>query len=530
MSFFDSRTLTSADPIERDVCIIGAGPAGMAVAREFFGRNDRVAIVESGDIGVDDDAQLLNTGEQVGIPYPDLETTRLRGFGGTSWHWGGNVKPLDPVDFEQRPGVRDSGWPFGLETLQPYYTRAQRFFKLPKNAFDESAWRKRHGASWKFRKNSVVSEVFHTVGGDARVSGAAWEEEFREARNIDVFLNATVVEVDADEGVRHIREIVARTANGQVLRFRARYFVLATGGIENARFLLLASNRQKEGLGNDHGLVGRYFQEHLTNPNFADLIPQDPYKELGFYVGSKHGWGSAWGILRMSDSTMRQHSLPNIRFQVKKIVNAFNENMGAPGMQSLLEFHRANGLDVEGDLSRHIANMIGDINYIANAAYYRLAHYPNYPLRHLKLVQIGEQLPNRESRISLGHKLDRFGQRKVVMDWRVLNQDNTGVLETTRLLAKAFGASGLGRLISKLPEGVFDDMPPKPHFHHMGTTRMHTDPQQGVVDANCRIHRLDNFFIASSSVFPTSGNVNPTLTIVALAIRLADHLKQRLRT
>ena len=529
MSFFDTRTLTGARLIERDVCIIGAGPAGMAIAREFFGQSTRIALVESGDIGIDDAAQELNSGERVGLPYPPLEKTRLRGFGGTTWHWGGNVKPMDPIDFERRPGIHDSGWPFGLETLHPYYGKATHFFKLPPQVFDKPYWEKRHGPAWKFRDDAVSSQVFHTVG-NGRVSGAVWEDDFRKARNVDVFLNATVVEVYTDEAVRHISEIIARTTNGRVLRFRARYFVLATGGIENARFLLLAANQQKEGLGNRHGFVGRYFQEHLTNPDFADLFPQDPFKNLGFYRGSSHDWGTAWGILRVADSTMRQHSLPNIRFQLSTVINAFNENMDSPGMQSLLALSEARGLDVSGDLGRHVANIIGDINHIANAVYYRLAYYPNYPIRHITMVHIGEQLPNRESRISLSDKLDRFGQRKVVMDWRLLDRDSTGVLETVRYLAKSFGESGIGRLVSRLPEGMFNDKPPKPHFHHMGTTRMHTDPRHGVVNADCRIHGLENFYIAGSSVFPTSSCVNPTLTIVALAIRLADHLKKRLRT
>ncbi len=165
----------------------------MAVAREFIGRNDRVVLIESGDIGVDDEARSLNTGEQTGIPYPNLETTRLRAFGGTAWHWEGNVKPLDAIDFEQRLGVPDSGWPIGLETLQSYYRRAQRFFQLPLDAFDRSAWQKRLGAPWKFRDDAVISQVFHTVGGDGRVSGAVLEEEFDKARNIDVFLLAATI-------------------------------------------------------------------------------------------------------------------------------------------------------------------------------------------------------------------------------------------------------------------------------------------------------------------------------------------------
>jgi len=528
MTFIDSRTLPGDDVIDRDVCIIGAGPAGMAIAREFFGRTARVALIESGGIGIEDDVQGLSTGEQVGVPYPGLDKVRLRAFGGTTWHWGGHVKPLDTIDFERRAGIPDSGWPFGLETLQPYYARAERFFHLPDNAFERAVWQKRNGAPWTFRDDAMISQVFHTVGAAGRLSGLTWEAAFATARNVDVFLNVTVVAVQANDSVSQIREVTARTVDGRAVRFRARIFVLAAGGIENARFLLLASDQQKEGLGNEHGLVGRFFQEHLTNPDYGDLVPADPYASLRFYRGSEDDWGWAWGILRLPDKTLREAALPNIRFQLSTITNAFNEDMDRPGMQSLKAFGKE-GLDVDGDLGLHVANVIGDIDYVASAFYYRLMHFPDYPLRRIEVVHIGEQLPNRESRVRLGRLTDRFGQRKAVLDWRLLEQDSDGVRRTSRHFTRSLGSSGLGRFISRLPGGVFEDTPPKPHFHHMGTTRMNADSKRGVVDADCRVHRLENFYVAGSSVFPTSGNVNPTLTIVALAMRLADHLKERLR-
>ncbi len=528
MPFIDSRQLSDEEIIERDIVIVGSGPAGIAVAREFIGGSARVALVESGDLGPEQEPQQLAKGTVVGLPYPDLSTVRLRAFGGTTWHWGGNVRPLEPMDFAHRPWIADSGWPITADELAPYYAGARSFFRLPEEAFDRDSWSRENGRPWQAGAAGIESQIFHTVGEPGLYSAETWGERLRAADNIALFYQATVLDIRMYESLHQVREVVARTPEGKRLRFRGRQFVLAAGGIETPRILLLAASQKPAGLGNDNDLVGRYFQEHLTLPDFARLIPSDPQLELGFYLGSEHDWGSTWGILRLSDLHMRRHRLANVRFQLAKITNAFNEEMDGPGLRSLRYLMELAPEGAGQELGQHIANVIADIEDISDAAYYRLFHHPNYPIRTIDMVWIGEQLPNPESRVRLGDDLDPYGQRRVVFDWRVSEADNAAAGRTAGVLMQAFLEAKLGRLLPQLPEAAFAARPPKPHLHHMGTTRMHGDPRHGVVDRNCRVHGLENLYIAGSSVFPTSGNANPTYTIVALAIRLADHLKEAL--
>lgn len=526
MPFIDSRQLRDEEVVERDIVVVGAGPAGIALAREFADLRVRVALIESGDLSPETEPQELAKGAVVGLPYPDLSTVRLRAFGGTTWHWGGNIRPLEPIDFTARPWVADSGWPITANDLDPYYTRTQRFFRLPESAYDQVAWSRKNGLPWPGGPAGLESQIFHTVGEPGLYSAETWGEQLRVAGNITLFYQATVLDVRTDDSLRQVEEVIARTPDGKRLRFRGRLFVLAAGGIENPRILLLSASQKPNGLGNDNDLVGRYFQEHLTLPEFAKLVPRDPRLGLGYYLGSEQDWGWTWGILRLADALMRRHRLATVRFQLATIVNAFNEQMGLPGLRSLRYLL---GLTREGwkdELGQHIANVIADIDEVSEAAYYRLFHHPDYPVRTIDLVWIGEQLPNRDSRVRLGDDLDPYGQRRVVLDWRVSEADNAAARRTAEVMAQALLDAGIGRLLIRQPDSDFATRPPKPHFHHMGTTRMHDDPRRGVVDRNARVHSLTNLYIAGSSVFPTSGSANPTSTIVALTIRLADHLKK----
>jgi choline dehydrogenase-like flavoprotein len=225
---------------------------------------------------------------------------------------------------------------------------------------------------------------------------------------------------------------------------------------------------------------------------------------------------------------MRDHHLPNVRFQISSEINEFNKDVERPGMQSLRTLLGLQTSPKGDDLGRHIANMIADIDQVADAAWYRILHHPNYPLRYVDVVHIGEQTPNPDSRVKLSSRRDHYGQQMCSLDWRIQRLDSDGAWRTAQRLKVGLAKAGLGRLDVNFDKSVFAKFSPKPHFHHMGTTRMHDDPAKGVVDVNCRVHGLGNLFIAGSSVFPTGGNANPTLTLTALAIRLADHLKKEL--
>ena len=527
MAFIDSRTLEDGTVIERDLCIVGAGPAGIAIAREFMKTGLKVALLESGDIAPDDGPQALAAGENVGLPYPPLDKVRIRAFGGTTWHWGGNIRPLEEIDFTDRPWIPNSGWPFGREALIPYFKRAQPIFGLPDTVFDEENWRRIIGQPWKTGP-SILNQLFHTVGGEGRYTGDLWSDPVEKAAGIELYHHATAMEVSLDEAHRGVSEIPVRTGNDRTIRFRARAYVLAAGGIETPRLLLLSDRQESAGVGNRADLVGRYFMEHLTVPNYARFYPANPSIPLGYYRGVDRDWGETWGILRMSDQDMRDHRLPNVRFQLAEITNEFNKEMHRPGMRSLRALMGLEASPEDHDMGRHIANMIADIDAVADAAYYRIMHHPDYPLRYVNVVHIGEQTPNPDSRVRLSGKRDPYGQRLGVLDWKVQRLDSEGAWRTAQQLKAGLAKAGLGRLELNFDESVFAKFPPKPHFHHMGTTRMHPDPKKGVVDANCRVHGLGNAYIAGSSIFPTGGNANPTLTLTALAIRLADHLKKEL--
>ena len=529
MAMIDARQLENGHVIKADLCIVGAGPAGIALAKEFAQSRLRVALIESGGLDFDADTWSLAQGKAVGIPYP-VQGSRLRYFGGTSNHWDGNVRPLDPLDFEKRSWVPYSGWPFGSKELAAYYERAKVFMGLPDQAFDIAYWEKQMAAQrWPTQASELTSKIFHTLRGPHLRFGKASRDALDQAANIETYLFANVIEIETNEAVTAVRGLKLRTLDGKEFRAHGRYYVLATGGIENARLLLLSSSRMKTGVGNHHDLVGRFFMEHLTFPDFAKFFPSDPHLKLDFYkpASFNRAWGETWGILSLSEDGFRKEQLPNIRFQVATVINRFNEGMQREGMRSLQTLRQSLDKGLPDEFERHLANVIADIDSVANSAYFFLRHHPNYPLVYVHIVSIQEQVPNPQSRIFLGDDIDRLGQRRIVMDWRITDVDRATVRRGADILGRALGVAGLGRLQDNLDREELQAGFPKPHFHHMGTTRMHGDPKQGVVDADCRVHGVANLYVAGSSVFPTVGNVNPTFTLVALAIRLADHLKKQ---
>jgi choline dehydrogenase-like flavoprotein len=530
MPFVDIRTLPADSTIETDVCVIGSGPAGLAIATELATSRLKTALVESGDLSFDVATQALAAGTSIGVSYPDLSAVRQRFFGGTSNHWGGNVRMLDEQDFKERPWVPNSGWPFAAAVLAPYYARAATFCGFPDTAFDHDYWsREKRSRAWEFADRAVVSRVFHTVGAPHLRFGTSYREALRNALNVDVYLNANVTSIETEQNGKAVSRLGIQTLDGQSYGAKARVYVLAAGGIENARLLLLSPSPSTGTLGNGHDLVGRFFMEHLTVPEFCRFYPTDPDLPISYYRSLSREWGDIWGILSISERLQQEARIPNFRFQLTNVTNAFNENMSAAGMQSLRTIVGGlrNGSDNE-DLGWHLANIIADIDEVAGAAYQRAVNHPDYPLVHIDVVAIGEQIPNPNSRVMLGDRLDAFGQRQAVLDWRLTEQDSESIRQSAAILARELGRSGLGRLTERFPPGVFAEVAPRPHIHHMGTTRMHADPAHGVVDADCRVHGVDNFYVAGSSVFPTVGNVNPTYTIIALAIRLSDHIRQKL--
>jgi choline dehydrogenase-like flavoprotein len=528
----DGRAIPENELVETDLCIIGAGPAGISIAREFVGSRLRVCLLESGGARPIRAAQRLNDGRSVGYPYYTLESARARAFGGSSAHWWHQTDedgrpylwrsgPLDPVDFDSRPGIAHTGWPFSREVLIPFYQRAQRICQLGPFEYGVEDWEDPVRPRFPLPRDEFVTKILQY----GNRTFADYLGELERAQNVTTILNATVSELVTAENPSTVNETTVRVDAGKTFRVKARAYVLAAGGIENARLLLLSSKTRTAGLGNTNDLVGRFFMERLSIrsgvivPTDSGLLQRSHLYKIQFARGVQFQ-----GVLRLNEELMRREGLLNAAMFVLPAHQAFTSE----GVRSLVALYRAvRRRRLAGDLLGHAKNVAGDLDDIALTLYRQIIARGSAKDEVFILRVQAEQAPNPFSRVTLDEARDAFGLRKARLDWRVTEFDRWSIRRTQEILDRELRRAGLGRLERKLGE---EDPPAlfQGAFHHMGTTRMHREASLGVVDADCRVHGLANLFVAGSSVFPTAGSTNPTLTLVALAVRLADHLRDEL--
>jgi choline dehydrogenase-like flavoprotein len=529
MSFTDARTVEAGTEIRADLCIVGGGAAGITLARELIGAPFRVLLLESGGLRFERRPQRLYIGENVGLPNYATAHSRFRVFGGSTTRWPGQCRPFDAIDFEARDWVPYSGWPFGRAHLEPWYRRARAACNLSSDDFEPAAWL--DGAPALPLGDDLEPVVFQF--GHPTDFAKAYRSELEAAANVEILLNANVLEIEPDAGLRQARAVAVRTFAGSDFRVRARAIVLACGGIENAR-LLLASNRvARAGLGNQHDLVGRFFMDHpyLTT---GYLDPADPADARGLHVidsFKRVGWEQRAHLgFALAEGVLRRERLNGCSaYFIRRLRSETAPEYFSPGGKSLAHL-RDFLIDKVPDkqLGRHLANLALGCREVGITLARRAADLVR-PKQCLALRIIPEATPRPDSRVMLSDERDELEMPRVRVDWRLNPEDRRGLERLRAALKSAVRDRGLGTLVDD-PSDDETGWPPSMAGgkHHIGTTRMHADPKQGVVDPDCRIHGLANLYVAGSSVFPTSGYANPTLTIVALALRLADHLKVRL--
>ena len=459
--------LTSAPgsaTLDADVCVIGSGAAGLALAREFIGGRARVCVLESGGQRRPPDPDPLYDLRATSLPVPT--DSRVRAFGGTTTVWSGRWKRFDPIDFAPRDWVPHSGWPIAYDSLAPYYDRAGRAAGVTDGGAEAPAF---------LRSDAVVPTVFHTLDEAHRDFGRATAAALERAENVSVVLESHVVGLE--RAGRKVARVRARGADHE-FAVEARLVVLATGGIENARMLLLSE------LGNEHDQVGRYYMDHPKAK--AGMVETYDPLDMSSWAGLSEDAPIYVGF-RLSDEVQRAERLLN----------------------SYVFFAPA----FERDIVRRVA---------------RRAVRPR-TCRVLVVRNYMEQEPDPDNRVFLADgPRDPNGLAVAGIAWKLGERDRVTMIAMHRILARELQRAGIGELVSPLLDQRAEFPPFQDASHHMGTTRMGSDPRTSVVDPDCRVHDLDNLFVAGSSVFPTSGYANPTATIAALAIRLADHLKARL--
>jgi choline dehydrogenase-like flavoprotein len=530
--FVDIRTLPAGTRIETDVCIVGAGAAGITLARELSRAPFRVCLVESGGLQFDPQTQALYRGESVGIPYHPLDTSRLRYFGGTTNAWAGVCRPLDEIDFESRSWIADSGWPFDRAHLDPFYARAHEVCQLGPYDYAPVAWETAERPRLPIPGGRVETQMLQ-FSPPTRF-GLVYRDELARAPNLTTYLFANVVEIATAAGARSVSHLRVASLAGRQFSIAARLFVLAAGGIENARLLLASHAAQREGLGNQNDLVGRFFMEHLSVPG-SIFLASDPELPTGLYGDPSEilrgGEGvPGKGTLILSPQTLRREKLLSMRAFLNPTTELEALRATSEGAASAGALHEAMGGGSSGaGLGRHLARTLVDIDGVLIYGYRRLFR-PSRSLRAFQLFNHVEQAPNPESRVTLASERDALGMRRPRLVWRLAGLEKQTLRRANEIIGRELGGAGLGRVkrVVDDPETGWPSISPGllGAWHHMGTTRMHADPKRGVVDADCRVHGIGNLFVAGSSVFPACGTANPTLTIVALALRLADHVKR----
>ena len=519
----DARSIPSGSVLQPDVCIVGAGPVGVTVGLTLARAGARVLLLEAGGRRQTAAAQKHARGESVGEPYVPLHRSRVRGFGGTSLHWLNvglfRATPLDPLDFEVRPGIPHSGWPISRTDLDPYYEQAVSWCGLGDSDFSVKRWETPERAALQFKDDTVGTVVFQRAAIDR------WTRRFDEitgTARLDLALHADVVGMHADRDGARIEQLTVRTSSNTEFTVQPRAVVLATGGIENARMLLLNRDRFSNGLGNGHDLVGRFFQEHLAIRG-GIIRPARPglAKELGLYYQHVAEDGTPiHAKLVVGEHVLRERQLLNCAFFVTYV----SADRADDATRSLAMLRRVpTWRPLPPRIGHHAWLVTRNLGRMTRAALEELRN-----VRHpdtLQLLAEAEQAPNPESRVTLSPLLrDAFGLPAARLAWRLTDLDRRSIRTSQEIIDAALKRSGIGRLERHLDversNGMFAGC-----YHHMGTTRMSDDPRHGVVDRDCRVHGLSNLFVGGSSVFPTSSHANPTFTIVALALRLADHLK-----
>jgi len=470
-----------------DTCVIGAGAAGISVATQLARKGRSVCLAEAGKMEYSIESQGHYEGKSIGDPYFDLKATRLRLFGGSTGHWAGWCRELDPHDFEKKIASSMTAWPIKSEDLRRYSAPTAKILKIPQQSAD------RH-------LNPDLNEIFFEFSPPVRF-GQEYKNEISSNDNLDAFTSCNLLGFQFD-GAR-IENADFINYDGLKVTVRAKQFVLACGGIENSRILLIENEKFNNNLGNKHNMVGRYWTEHNTF-TIGDFLL---FKDDAFITKAS--------VSSSGETSTRIFVGPSRQFLEREKVLSCGLRLLPLYKRTGAKKYLAKLLCVTPDLSNMLLDPFG--RRLICAGTIRAAW---------------EQLPHADNRVALSTEKDRFGLQRCELHWRKLIRDKLAPRKMAIALGNYLAENDIGRI--KLAPWLLqndDEFPIDDEIaghHHMGGTRMAKAEDGGVVDTNCRVFGTSNLYVAGSSVFPSGGHVNPTFTIIQLALRLSDHLNNSL--
>jgi choline dehydrogenase-like flavoprotein len=521
--------IEAPEAVTADVAIVGSGAAGQAAARRLLARGHHVVLIESGGYDHDEASADLNRGSITGQPYHPLEHSRLRFFGGTTAIWGGRVAEFDEIDFERRDWVPHSGWPFSADDIRSYVSEARKLLGV--DAVDSGRLPRPSLLQRLSSEELAVRWWSFDPRFDRFTIGQA--SDIEQDPRCTLLVHATVREVMMSDDKGSVERLDVRTPSGRTIDIRARHFLLAAGGIENPRILLASNSVVRNGIGNAYDLVGRYFMEH-PHARGGRIVGKADWRWLAAFAKRRVNGIEVSPAITPADDLQRREGLLNTALTIA----VRQPEGGAYPLAKRAYLHIKH---------RTAPTRIGRSMWKATKQLVRGYTGLTGPLHpwlmkrlgglDLALVIRAEQAPNPNSRVVLTKERDATGTPRVALDWQLSGIDVDSVSGLVAALDRESRRLGLGAvepaswLANADKRWVSDELVsahPIGGFHHMGTTRMASDPRRGVTDGWGRVHGLNNLHIAGSSLFPTAGWANPTLTILALALRTADRISEEL--
>ena len=507
-----------------DICVIGAGTAGLALVRELLSSGYTVVALESGGTTVEEETQQLYDCTVTGLPHRGYRQGRFRTLGGTSTRWGGQLLPLTTLDIDQREWIGAVAWPLTYADLRDYYQRVEHLFGVDGYPYESGALNRRPIHETGFDTNQFTVRYAKWPPFARRNLARLVGKDCADSRLVEVVLHANVTELSLNDAGTRVVLVKARTLNGTTIEVKAKHVVVATGTLETIRLLLASRGVAPGGIGNHSGHLGKNFQDHLSI-RAAELFPRSirglEKRFAPFFIDGT----MRTARLELSANMQRDKRLLSCFGQV--LFETPDDSGFAELREGLRRFQarRNPWPSVEGwtNILRDIPNMcrLGAVRLLKQ----RVA-YPDNALFHLQ-VDV-EQCPNAESTVSLGHDRDALGIPMLTLDWRIKSLEKRTVQEYVHLFRHEWERLDLGdaRWNQKLLEEGdrwLEDVTDV--YHQTGGTTMSEHPSDGVADPQLRVHGVANLFLASCSVFPSAGSANPTFTLLALTVRLADHLR-----
>ena len=507
-----------------DLCIVGAGAAGLALAAQFLQGPGQILVLESGLREPDPYGDALNQLESVGVRHDGWREGRVRSLGGTTRAWGGQLIPLRASELASRHWIPASGWPLGVEELDPYYRRVEQLLRIEGPPYDEQAWQRLGVMPPAFDPREFQVRFSQWAALGRRNFAVLWRRDLERSNNVSVLLDATAISMRCTPGGEHCESVEVRARSGRQANIRARAFVIACGCIETARLLLASPTANGSSVANSSGLVGRYFQDHVSyiageiEPTSRRLI-QDVFDPR--YVGA-----TMYSVkIEPTEAAMRREGWLNVMAHV-----AFQipDALGWMELRRILRSLQAGRLELPSR-DECLAMLRGSVELTRLVLTRYIAKRRLSPgTGGIRLLIDSEQAPNCDSRVLLDSRVDSFGIAQARLDWRIGELERRTLTGFAQHIAKELERVGLGRIHPAGPPNFeLRDAPgaARDIFHHMGTARMSLSPRTGVTRADLLCHDVDNLYVAGAAVFPAGGIANPTFTALALSLRLADHLK-----